>query len=50
MVSKEERNQLLSQFQSWDKDGNGVLSRKEIYEGYKELYGEAIGEVQMVKS
>lgn len=40
MVTKEERNQLLSQFQSWDKDNNGVLSRSEIYDGYSNLFGE----------
>lgn len=42
LVSKEERNKLLKQFQEWDKNGDGVLSRDEIYQGYKELYGEVI--------
>lgn len=40
LVSKEERNELLSQFQTWDKNGDGVLSKEEIFEGYKQLYGE----------
>ena len=40
LISKEERNELLSQFQTWDKNGDGVLSKEEIYEGYKQLYGE----------
>lgn len=40
LISKEERNELLSQFQTWDKNGDGVLSKDEIYEGYKQLYGE----------
>jgi calcium-dependent protein kinase len=40
LISKEERNELLSQFQTWDKNGDGVLSKEEIFEGYKALYGE----------
>ena len=40
LISKEERNELLSQFQAWDRNGDGVLSKDEIYEGYKQLYGE----------
>ena len=40
LISKDERNELLSQFQTWDKNGDGVLSKEEIYEGYKQLYGE----------
>ena len=39
-MSKEERNLLLGQFQSWDKNGDGVLSKEEIFEGYKSLMGE----------
>jgi calcium-dependent protein kinase len=40
LITKEEKNQLLAQFQSWDKNGDGVLSRDEIFEGYKALFGE----------
>lgn len=40
LITKEERNELLSQFQTWDKNGDGVLSREEIFNGYKQLYGE----------
>ena len=39
IVSKEERKELLRQFQDWDKNGDGVLSRKEIIDGYKKTYG-----------
>jgi len=48
MVTKEERNQLLAQFQSWDKDGNGVLSKDEIFDGYKQLYGDFQAKEQVV--
>ena len=40
LISREERNELLSQFQAWDKNGDGVLSREEIFEGYKQSMGE----------
>jgi calcium-dependent protein kinase len=40
LISKDERNELLAQFQTWDKNGDGVLSKEEIYEGYKQLFGE----------
>lgn len=48
IVSKEERNQLLSQFQSWDKDGNGVLSKDEIFEGFTKLYGDLKAKEEVV--
>jgi len=40
LMSKEERNILLGQFQAWDKNGDGVLSKEEIFEGYKSMLGE----------
>ena len=39
LVSKDERKELLKQFQDWDKNGDGVLSREEIIEGYRKTYG-----------
>jgi calcium-dependent protein kinase len=48
LISKQERNELLSQFQGWDKNGDGVLSRDEIYDGYSKLYGELIAMEEVV--
>ena len=39
LVLKEERKDLEKQFKEWDKNGDGVLSRDEIIEGYKKTYG-----------
>lgn len=39
LVSKDERKSLLKQFQEWDTNGDGVLSRDEIINGYRKTYG-----------
>ena len=39
LISKEERKELIKQFQEWDTNGDGVLSRDEIIEGYRKTYG-----------
>ena len=49
LSTKEERNKLLLQFQAWDKNSDGVLSRDEIYEGYKNMYGEVYANEEVVK-
>jgi calcium-dependent protein kinase len=48
LVSKDERNKLLKQFKAWDSNGDGVLSRDEIYQGYKSLYGEVKANEEVV--
>ena len=39
LITKEERGDLMKQFQEWDINGDGVLSREEIIQGYKNAYG-----------
>ena len=39
LITKEERADLEKQFVEWDKNGDGVLSKEEIIEGYKNAYG-----------
>ena len=39
LVKKDERNELEKQFKEWDTNGDGVLSREEIVNGYKKAYG-----------
>ena len=38
----------MKQFQTFDKNNDGVLSRQEIMEGYTSLYGEAFAEAECV--
>ena len=39
LILKEERTDLERQFKEWDKNGDGVLSKEEIVEGYRKTYG-----------
>jgi calcium-dependent protein kinase len=48
LISKEERNKLCKQFKAWDSNGDGVLSREEIFNGYKALYGEVKASEEVV--
>ena len=41
LITKDERNELMKTFLEWDKNGDGVLSKKEILEGYRNTYGTA---------
>ncbi len=40
LMTKEEKNEMIEMFQSLDKNGDGVLTKEEIFEGYKETLGE----------
>ena len=39
LITKEERSDLMKQFVEWDVNGDGVLSREEIINGYRNAYG-----------
>ena len=39
LITKDERNELMKTFTAWDKNGDGVLSKEEILEGYRNTYG-----------
>ena len=39
LVKKDERQELEKQFKDWDTNGDGVLSKQEIINGYKKTYG-----------
>jgi len=41
---------LLAQFQTFDTNGDGVLTKEEIYQGYIKLYGEVVTESEVVNS
>ncbi len=40
LMTKEEKNEMIEMFQSLDKNGDGVLTKEEIYDGYKEALGD----------
>lgn len=48
IITKDERNELLGLFRTWDKNGDGELTRDEIYDGYCKLYGKFMADQQVV--
>ena len=52
LIKKDERKELQKQFKDWDTNGDGVLSREEIINGYKKTYGKVdVNEIDnMIKS
>jgi len=40
LMNKDEKNELLEVFSQFDKNGDGLLSREEIFDGYKTILGE----------
>jgi calcium-dependent protein kinase len=48
LIGKEDKHKLQEQFERWDKNGDGVLSRDEIYDGFCELYGEVVAAHEVV--
>jgi len=39
LTTKKEQEELVNTFKAFDKNGNGTISKDELYEGYKEIYG-----------
>jgi Ca2+-binding EF-hand superfamily protein len=39
----------LNTFKTFDKNGNGTISREEMYEGYKEIYGSKLTNEEIIK-
>ena len=39
LIKKDERHELEKHFKDWDTNGDGVLSKEEIINGYKKTYG-----------
>jgi calcium-dependent protein kinase len=39
LTTKKEQEELMNTFKTFDKNGNGTISKDELYEGYKEIYG-----------
>lgn len=49
LVSKEETRDLEKMFKQLDKNGDGMLSKEEIIEGYEEIFGIPINEEEVDK-
>lgn len=39
----------MNTFKTFDKNGNGTISREEMYEGYKEIYGSKLTNEEIIK-
>lgn len=49
LTTKDEKAELMKTFQSLDKNGDGVLSKTELMEGYKKTMNEAEAEEEVNK-
>jgi calcium-dependent protein kinase len=41
MINGKEKDELFEAFKAMDKDGNGILTREELIEGYTKVFGQA---------
>jgi calcium-dependent protein kinase len=46
LVTKEDKNELLELFQNFDLNGDGVLTKEEIINGYKQILGDVEAELE----
>jgi calcium-dependent protein kinase len=46
LVTKEDKNELLELFQNFDLNGDGVLTKEEILNGYKQILGDVEAELE----
>ena len=47
MSSSDEQSEVIRSFKQFDKNGNGTISREEMMEGYKDMYGDRMSKQQI---
>ncbi len=47
LSTKEELDYLSKTFKAFDSDGNGCISKEEMFDGYKRLYSEKMTEEEI---
>lgn len=46
-MTKQEKENLSKIFKALDKNGDGKLSKEEIFDGYNEFFGKALDKVEL---
>lgn len=49
LTTKKEQQELINTFKHFDKNGNGTISMEELFEGYKDMYGDTMAEEEIQK-
>lgn len=47
LSTKKEQQELINTFKAFDKNGNGTISKDELLEGYREMYGGELNEDEL---